>query len=85
MGLSFIVKSVFGEKGLVDIYRKRQSLEQTRQEITKIRRENIDLRHEISRLQKDPAAAEEIARRDLGLIRKDEYVIVVRDKRKPGQ
>ena len=83
MGLSFIVKSVFGDKGLVDIYHKRQSLTETRRQIDQIRAENDELRHEIERLGKDPVAADEIARRELGLAKKDEYVIVVRDERKP--
>jgi len=81
MGLSFIVKSVFGDKGLFDIYRKRESLEQTRQQIDDLRKENARLGHEIRRLEKDPAASEEIARRELGLARSDEYVVVVEDLR----
>lgn len=88
MSLSFIVNSVLGQKGLLDIYRARRNLETTRLEIQKLRVENEQLRQEIERLETDPAAAEEVARRELGLIRKDEYLIVVDEKRAgaaPGQ
>ncbi len=83
MGLSFIVKSVVGDKGLLDIYHKRLSLEQTKQDIEQLQRENARLRHDIARLQDDPIASEEIARRELGLTHPDEYVIVIKDKRQP--
>lgn len=80
MSLSFIVNSIFGQKGLLDIHRARGNLETTRLEIQKLRQENDRLKREISRLQTDPMAIEEIARRELGLIRKDEYLVVVDEK-----
>ncbi|MEW6365219.1 MAG: septum formation initiator family protein [Acidobacteriota bacterium] len=81
MGLSFIVISVFGEKGLMSIYRVRRSLECARAEIEEVRRGNEKLRREIDRLQNDPTSSEEIARRELGLIRKDEVLVIVQDRK----
>ena len=80
MGLSFIVISVFGEKGLMSIYRVRHGLDRTRAEIEEVRRGNDRMRREIDRLQNDPTSAEEIARRELGLIGKDEVLIIVQDR-----
>ena len=43
------------------------------------RAENARLREEVRRLEEDPAAIEEIARRDLGLIRPGEKLFIVKD------
>lgn len=47
--------------------------------IARQRAENARLREEARRLKDDPATIEEIARRDLGLIRPGEKVFIVKD------
>lgn len=80
MSLSFIVNSVFGQKGLLDIYRARRTLEATKAEIHKLQADNTELRRQIDRLERDPLSAEEIARGELGLMKADEYLIIVESK-----
>jgi cell division protein FtsB len=43
------------------------------------RTENARLREEVRRLTEDPAAIEEVARRELGLIRRGEKVFIIKD------
>jgi cell division protein FtsB len=47
--------------------------------ITQLRAENARLREVARRLREDPSAIEEIARRELGLIRPGERVFIVKD------
>ena len=47
--------------------------------IARQRAENARLREEVRRLTEDPAAIEEIARRELGLIRPGERVFIIKD------
>ena len=47
--------------------------------------QNARLSEEARRLKDDPAAIEEIARRDLGLIRKGEKVFIVKDLAQPAK
>ena len=51
--------------------------------IAKQRAENDRLREEIRRLEDDPATIEELARRELGLIRPGEKVFIVKDLETP--
>jgi cell division protein FtsB len=47
--------------------------------VARQRAENARLREEIRRLREDPAAIEEIARRELGLIKPGEKMFIIRD------
>lgn len=53
--------------------------------IARQRTENTRLREEARRLKEEPSAIEEIARRDLGLIRPGERVFIVKDLASPPQ
>ena len=66
---------IVGDKGISDLQlmkNERQAIVGTHAEL---RRKNLQLYHEIERLQKDPAYIEAIARKDLGLVGKKEIVI----------
>ena len=52
-------------------------------DLGRIRGENARLRQEVRRLREDPDAIEEIARRDLHLIRPGEKVFIIRDVSPP--
>jgi cell division protein FtsB len=74
---------VFGENGLTDLYRlkiKRDNLSTINRELTK---KNLSFYREIERLKNDPKYVEDVARRDLGVIGKDELIIKV--KKRKGQ
>jgi cell division protein FtsB len=79
--VSFVVIDAFaGDKGLAALVRTRQERDRLASVVAAKRRENDRLREEIRRLKsKDPTAIEEIARRELGLIRPGERLFIIRD------
>jgi len=74
-----IVDAVVGEKGLLATMRARHQYDELVSSISRQRTENDRLREEVRRLRDDPDAIEEIARRELGLIRRGEKVFIVKD------
>jgi cell division protein FtsB len=74
-----IVDAVVGDRGLLAMLRARHHYDELAATIARQRSENVRLREEVRRLREDPAAIEEIARRDLGLIRPGEKVFIVKD------
>ncbi len=60
--------------GLISFRGHRSNLQQLKQEITELEKENHDLQAEIDGLQNDPEYLEEIARKEYGLLRKNERV-----------
>ena len=57
--------------------------EQLSSAVARQRTENARLREEARRLRDDPTAIEELARRELGLIRPGEKVFIVKDLKSP--
>jgi cell division protein FtsB len=82
---ALMVNAVVGENGYLASLRARGQYAALSAEVTKLRLENQQLKDQARRLKDDPAAVEEAARRDLGLIRPGETLVVVRDSRISGQ
>ena len=74
-----VVDGLVGERGLLAILRARQEYDQVAAAIAKQRAENARLRDEARRLRDDPATIEEVARRELGLIRPGERLFIIKD------
>jgi len=74
-----IVDGLFGERGLLAMLRARHEYRVLSDGIDRQRADNTRYREEIRRLKEDPAAIEEIARRELGLIKPGEKVFIVKD------
>ena len=74
-----IVDGLVGERGLLAMLRARHEYDQLAASIASQRAENARLRDQARRLREDPTAIEEIARRELGLIRPGEKVFIVKD------
>ncbi len=74
-----VVDSLVGERGLLAILRARHEGEQLSAIIARQRDENARLREQANRLRDDPTAIEEIARRELGLIKPGERVFILKD------
>jgi cell division protein FtsB len=75
---------VFGENGITDLYRlktKRDNLLTKNEELTK---KNLSLYREIERLKNDPKYVENVARKELGVIGKDEVIIKVKKRKRPN-
>ncbi|MGE0706194.1 MAG: septum formation initiator family protein [Vicinamibacterales bacterium] len=79
LGVVLFVDSVVGDRGLLARQRSRRQHEALVEAIARQKAENDLLREEVRRLTEDPSAIEEIARRELGLIRPGEKVFIVRD------
>ena len=68
-----------GERGLLAMMRAQNEYDRLSAEISRQRTENARLREQVRRLTEDPSAIEEIARRELGLIRPGERVFIIKD------
>ena len=76
-----VIDALVGEKGLIAMMKARQDYRALELSIAQARAENAQLREEARRLREDPTAIEEIARRELGLIKPGEKLFIVRDVR----
>jgi cell division protein FtsB len=74
-----IIDSLVGDRGLMTMLRARREYGELTASIARERASNARLREEARRLREDPSAVEEIARRELGLIRQGEKVFIVKD------
>ena len=74
-----VVDALVGEQGLFAMLRARRQAEELAATIARQRSENARLRDEAKRLDDDPAAIEEVARRELGLIRPGEKLFIIKD------
>jgi len=82
--LILMVNALVGENGYLATLRARRERDALVQALSKLQQENNRLADEANRLKNDPAALEEAARRDLGLMRPGETLVVIRD-RKPDR
>jgi cell division protein FtsB len=80
-----LLDALVGDRGLLAMLRVRQEYDQLQAAIAQSRAENARLREQVRRLYEDPAAIEEIARRDLGLIKPGEKVFIIKDVDSPGR
>jgi cell division protein FtsB len=74
-----VIDGLVGDRGLLAMLRARHQYDQLAAMIARERVENARLREEARRLREDPGAVEEIARRDLGLIKPGEKVFILKD------
>ncbi len=77
------VDAFVGEKGLLAIIEARRQYRALEASLAQVRAENARLRDEAERLRLDPAAIEEIARRELGLMRPGETLFIIRNVPRP--
>ena len=64
----------FGDKGLLQVYRLRRELKEIERVNMELRQENERLRAEIANLRTNKKYIEELARKELGLVKKGEIV-----------
>ena len=64
----------FGNKGLLQVYRLKKELKEIERGNMELQRENKRLRAEIENLRTNKKYIEELARRELGLVKKGELV-----------
>jgi len=78
-----VVSSLIGESGYLATLRAQKAERSLQAAVARVRLENVQLQQDAARLREDPAALEETARRQLGLVRPGETLVIVKDAR-PG-
>jgi cell division protein FtsB len=66
--------TIFGERGLLRIYHMNQEKQETKKLLEELKAENEKLKREIEALKTDRRYLESIARKDFGLVRKNETI-----------
>ena len=74
-----VVNGLVGDRGLLAMLRARHDGDALAATIARQRAENGRLREEARRLRSDPNTIEEVARRELGLIKPGEKVFIIKD------
>ena len=73
--------TIWGEGGLLTMWRKQRDVAELVQDVEAIERENARLAHEIQHLRNDMGHIETIAREELGLVKSNELVFEFVDKK----
>lgn len=79
VGCVLVIDALVGDKGLVEMVKKRAEYRALEQTLAEARAANAALREDARRLREDPAAIEELARRELGLIKPGEKLFIIKD------
>ncbi len=74
-----VVDGLVGDRGLLAMLRARHEYDELAATIARQKAENAMLREEARRLREDPDAVEEVARRQLGLIKHGEKLFIIKD------
>jgi cell division protein FtsB len=77
-----LVDAIVGEKGLLALMKARRDFQHVERALEQSRHRNAELREQARRLREDPRAVEEVARRELGLIKPGEKLFIVREAQK---
>jgi len=83
LACALALDALVGARGLPAVLQARREYQALSGELERIRGENARLRQDVRRLREEPEAIEEIARRDLHLIRPGEKVFIIRDAAPP--
>jgi len=75
-GLTFL-----GEKGIFNLLRLRKEVARIKDRNLKLEEENQKLKEEVKRLQSDKRYIEEIARKELGMVKEGEIIYRFEDKK----
>jgi cell division protein FtsB len=78
-GSVLMIDALVGDKGLLAMIQARQQYRALEQSLADVRAENARLREEARRLREDPSAVEDLARRELGLIKPGEKLFIIKD------
>ena len=74
-----VIDAIAGDNGLLTLLKARRDAMATEQSLARARQDNEHRREEARRLREDPTAIEELARRELGLIKPGEKLFIIRD------
>jgi len=78
-GCVLLANGLVGERGLLERVRARRSYAEAAEDLGRLRQLNVRLRESGPKLRSDPATIEGVAREELGLIRRGEILVSVRN------
>lgn len=79
IGCVIVIDALVGEKGLLAMRKARLEYQALESSLNAAKAENVRLRQEAQRLREDPSAIEDVARRELGLIKPGEKLFIIKD------
>lgn len=82
--LNLVLLIVFGDNGLMELSRLREKERSMVRQNELLAGENVDLYRTIGRLKEDPVYIESVARNELGMIGKDDVVVIRPGARQSG-
>ena len=74
-----MLDALFGESGLAETMRAKRTYQQAEVDLGRMKHENAGLREEARRLRDDASTIESVAREELGMIKRGEILIVIKD------
>jgi cell division protein FtsB len=84
VGCVVIIDALVGEKGLLAMRQARREYQALEAALATAKTDNERLREDARRLREDPSAIEDLARRELGLIKPGEKLFILRDVPPPS-
>ena len=79
VGCVLIIDALVGDRGFLAMLKARQQYRAVETSLAGARADNAQLRERARQLREDPQTIEEIARRELGLIRPGEKLFIIKD------
>jgi cell division protein FtsB len=79
VGCVLIIDALVGDRGFLAMLKAQQQYRSLETSLVRARAENTQLREQARQLREDPQAIEEIARRELGLLRPGEKLFIIKD------
>ena len=79
VGCVLVIDALVGDKGLLAMIKVRQEYRTLERSLADAKSANAQLREQARRLREDPDAIEDIARRELGLMKPGEKLFIVKD------
>jgi cell division protein FtsB len=76
---SMLLFILFSDKGLSDLFKLRSERDRLMNQNVQLKKENDTLYRTIERLRNDPDYIESVARKELGMIKKDEVILKPKD------
>jgi cell division protein FtsB len=79
LGCLLFLDALVGEKGLVENLKARQEFQALGRSLARLKGENERLQQDVELLRKDPTTIEDVARRELGMMKPGEKLFIIRD------
>lgn len=73
------IDALVGDRGLIDRLKANQESRTLETSLARARQQNGQLREHARRLREDPAAIEEVARREFGFLKPGEQLFIIKD------